>query len=194
AAAVDRGLARDREARWGTAEQFASALRGALVGVTPPSSDAFQATMEARMITDPAASPRVPSIAMPDPSTMRTAPPPVVSTANRNESKSRGALSWAIGLVGIVLAVGGATALVVGFRMRPRASASTVAPTTSAAPSIPVASSPPREGDTALDPTAATSAPPTAAAGAGVARTPAPVAPRPRTGGAGVSFLVTQTV
>ncbi|HEY1959117.1 MAG TPA: protein kinase [Polyangiaceae bacterium] len=196
AAAVDRGLARDREARWGTAEQFASALRGALVGVAPPSSDAFQATMEARMITEPNASPRVPTLAVPDPSTLRTAPPPVVSTANRNESRSRGALSLAVGLVGIVLAVGGVTALVVGFRMRPHATVGSVATSATIAPtpSLVAASSPPREGDTSLDPAAG-----------GTSPSPATVDPHPATsatspartslvGGPGVSFLAIQTV
>src|SRR6185295_8958024 len=90
ASAVDRGLARDREARWQTADQFAMALRGGLVGVTSPSSHAFEPTMHAPS-TNPTPRhsaqtppPPAPPFGVPNPSTLRTAPPPVVSTANRN--------------------------------------------------------------------------------------------------------------
>ncbi len=107
AAAVDRGLARDREARWPTAEQFASALRGALLGIAPPSSHQFEATINA---TAPQLVPpqmTAPShFGAPEPSTLRTAPPPVVNTASRVESRSRGALGWVVGIVAVALLAG----------------------------------------------------------------------------------------
>ena len=183
-AAVDRGLARDREARWASVEQFASALRGALVGVTPPSSDGFQATMDARMITSP---PPVPTLTVPDPSTLRTAPPPVVSTANRVEARSRSALGWVIAILAGLLLLGGAGAIAAVRFLRPSASA--VAPSASAAP-VAVASAPPRENDRALEPLGAGSEPsvaPTATAPVPTHHATAALEPPPTTTG-GIEF------
>jgi hypothetical protein len=42
------------------------------------------------------------------PSTLRTAPPPVVNTANRRETTSRGVLPWVIGVVLVMLAASSA--------------------------------------------------------------------------------------
>ena len=107
ASCVDRGLARDREARWQTADQFSSALRGALLGIAPPSSHQFEPTLDVHSFSPPPYIPTVPSLgAAPEPSTLRTAPPPVVNTASRRETKSRGALSWVVGIVGIALLAG----------------------------------------------------------------------------------------
>ena len=119
AAAVDRGLARDRDARWSTAEQFAAALRGALMGIAPPASQPFAATLEAQIV-----SPRVPTLGVPDPVTMRTAPPPphAPSTASRDERRSTGVLGWVVGAVGLALAAA-AGAVLVTLRLQPQAAA-----------------------------------------------------------------------
>src|SRR6185503_16397482 len=135
ASSVDRGLARDREARWQTADQFAMALRGGLVGVTSPSSHAFEPTMHApssapRAQTPPPPAP-VPTLGpIPDPSTLRTAPPPVVSTASRNERRSSSALVWVATLLAVVFAAGGGGALVV-WRVMKAQTAPVVAATAS---------------------------------------------------------------
>jgi serine/threonine-protein kinase len=125
AAAVDRGLARDREARWQTAEQFASALRGALLGIAPPSSHQFEATIDARQTSSPSA----PSSGLaPDPSTLRTQPPPVVNTASRRETTSRGLLGWVVGLVGLILVASAGGAFAVWRVMSAREAKMTSAP------------------------------------------------------------------
>jgi len=112
AACVDRGLARDREARFQSAEAFASALRGALLGIPPPSSHQFEATLDAQHAS--VSVPGVPaSLAAPEPSTLRTAPPPVVNTASRAESRSRGVLGYVVALVAIVLVASGGGAFAV---------------------------------------------------------------------------------
>jgi len=102
AAVVDRGLARDRDARWQSADEFAAVLRGALLGVSPPSSGAFEPTLHAGSVSSPPMMP--PSV----PSTLRTAPPPVVNTANRRETTSRGVLPWVLGVVLVMLAASSA--------------------------------------------------------------------------------------
>jgi tRNA A-37 threonylcarbamoyl transferase component Bud32 len=127
AAVVDRGLARDRDARWPSAEQFAAALRSALRGVAPPSSQPFAATMNAPLI------PAVPTLG--DPVTMRTAPPPPgPSTASRDEARSRSALGWVVALVFAVLAAASIGLFVGLWLLRPAAPAPTPAPAASAAP------------------------------------------------------------
>ncbi len=151
AAAVDRGLARDREARWQTAEQFASALRGALMGIAPPSSDGFQATLYATNVPMTPLSPRVPTLAVPEPSTLRTAPPPVVSTASRNETRSSGALPWVIGILGVALLASVGGALVAWRVLRPSVNApAPVAVAAATTSTTSVATSPPRENDDAV--------------------------------------------
>lgn len=113
AACVDRGLARDREARWATAGQFAAALRGALSGVMPASSQPFAATLEAQ-----GSSPLVPTLPVPDPATMRTAPPP--PRAPRAASSFVG---WIVGGVGLALAA--AAAVLVTLHTLPPTATST---------------------------------------------------------------------
>jgi hypothetical protein len=169
AATVDRGLARDRDARWATAEQFAAALRGALVGITPPSSQPFEATMMAAGVP----SPRVPTLPMPDPTTMRTAPPPVVHTADRTEARSRASLGWVVGVAGVAF-VAAAGGVIAGWRfLRPSASSAAAPPSTQA-----VATSPPREDDHSLDPPPeGEPAPLNAAVTAATATTPAAATP-----------------
>jgi serine/threonine-protein kinase len=198
ASSVDRGLARDREARWETADQFAMALRGGLVGVTSPSSHAFEPTMHA-----PSSAPRnsaqtppppVPTLGpIPDPSTLRTAPPPVVSTASRNERRSSSALVWVATVLGVVLAAGAGGALVVWRVMKSEAPASVAATATQT-----VATSPPRENDHSLDPppsatSTAASPPPTATATA-TTTTAIGRGTHSVTGGAGVAFITMETV
>ncbi len=208
ASSVDRGLARDREARWQTADQFAMALRGGLVGVTSPSSHAFEPTMHApssapsapRAQTPPPPAP-VPSLGVPDPSTLRTAPPPVVSTASRNERRSSGALVWVAGVIALLFVVGAGSALVMWRVMKEQQT-----PPVTAATATPTFTSPPREDDHSLDtaipaPTATQTqaATPTATATATAPATAATTAigrgtTVPRVGGAGVRFMTLQTV
>jgi hypothetical protein len=169
ATCVDRGLARDREARWQTADQFAMALRGGLVGVTTPDSRAFDATMHAPSTPAPRAQtpppPPVPTLGpVPDPSTLRTAPPPVVSTASRNERRSSGALVWVATLLAVILAAAGGGALVV-WRLMKTATPQSVA-TIATQTSVPTAAT---ASDTAVAPTAASA---TATASATTTATP----------------------
>jgi serine/threonine protein kinase len=198
ASAVDRGLARDREARWQTADQFASALRGGLVGVTSPSSHAFDSTIHApsspnaRAQTPP---PPVPTLGMPDPSTLRTAPPPVVSTASRNERRSSSALVWVATALALIFVAGAGGALVVYRVMKTQMPV----PVSGAATATQTATSPPREDDHSLDTTVPIT--PTTATPTGAAPTPTvsvvkppPPRPPPLVGGAGIAFLATSTV
>ena len=197
ASCVDRGLARDREARWQTADQFAMALRGGLVGVTTPSSHAFEPTMHAPS-SHPSASPRhsaqtpppppVPTLGMPDPSTLRTAPPPVVSTASRNERRSSSALVWVATVLAIVLAAAAGGALVVWRVMKTQTPASVAAiGTQTSAPSSATAPDP----TAAVAPTASATATPTASATATATTTATSIGratPRSLTSGAGIVF------
>ena len=175
AASVDRGLARDRDARWPTAEAFATALRGALLGIAPPSSNAFTATLEAQVMSPP-----IPTLGVPDPATMRTAPPPPrgPSTASRDEARSRSVLGWVVGAVGLVLA-GAAVAVVVTMRTlqpsadhaAPGATGATVAPASSPAVAAPIACAIPSASVAAPTPPSATvavTAAPSPAGGAGI--------------------------
>jgi serine/threonine-protein kinase len=195
ASSVDRGLARDREARWQTADQFAMALRGGLVGVTSPSSHAFEPTMHAPSsnpsapLRNSAQTPPPPVPTPGDPSTLRTAPPPVVSTASRNERKSSGALVWVATLLAVVLAAAGGGALVAWRLMKSQ----TPQPVAAAAQtSVPIAATAP---DTASA-TPTTTAMPTATATATTTATATAIGrgTRSLTGGAGVSFITLETV
>ncbi len=148
AAAIDRGLARDREARWQSADEFASALRGALLGISPPSSHQFAATIHATAPNAVSAPSTDQRDAPPELSTLRTAPPPVVNTASRAESHSRNILGYVIGLVAIVLFASAGGALAVWRVMRAGAPASNaqeidsspITTTTSEPAPIPIAS------------------------------------------------------
>jgi eukaryotic-like serine/threonine-protein kinase len=71
AAAIERGFARDRDARFPSVEAFAIALRGGMLSVPPPSPLAFAPTLDDRS-REPIAR-----------STLRTAPPPVVHSSIR---------------------------------------------------------------------------------------------------------------
>ncbi len=191
ASSVDRGLARDREARWETADQFAMALRGGLVGVTSPSSHAFEPTMHASSSaprnsaqTPP---PPVPTLGPMPPSTLRTAPPPVVSTASRNERRSSSALVWVATALGLVLVVGAGSALVVWRLMKSEASTSVAA--VSPPTSTPISATTPDP-----TPTIASMTPPTATATATTPTAIGRTTPHSVTGGAGVSFLTIDTV
>jgi len=143
AAAVDRGLARDRDARWQTVEQFKGALRGALDGIMPAASHAFLPTLNAGS----------------DPSnvSMRTAPPPAINTSRRTEMHS--ALSWAIGVVGVVSIVGVGAAFMAWRALH-----------TSRAPDTATLTAPPRHVDAPLVASEAPTAPnaPTAQPGSTV--------------------------
>ncbi len=101
AAAVDRGLVRDRDARWQSVQQFKDALQGALVGIVPAASHAFLPTLAA--------------------SSMRTAPPPPMA---RHEGQG-GAVWWAIGIVLMVSLVGGAFAFAMWHTLRTQPAATT---------------------------------------------------------------------
>ena len=108
AAAVERGLVRDPAGRWQAARDFAAALReimpalgtlpsvGSAGGGTAQALVAFEATLDARSV---------------DPTTLRTAPPPVVRSA-RQEPQSRAALMVAVAIIGGSLMLGGALVFV----------------------------------------------------------------------------------
>ena len=189
ASSVDRGLARDREARWQTADQFAMALRGGLVGVTTPSSHAFEPTMHAPSSAPSAPRPSAqtpppPVPTLGDPSTLRTAPPPVVSTASRNERRSSGAFVWIATVLAIVLAAGAGGALVV-WRVMKAQTPATVAAVATQTP-VPIAATAADTTPSATATQAAPTSPPSATAT--MAPTAGHATPHSVTGGAGVAF------
>ncbi|CAN5787540.1 hypothetical protein BH09MYX1_BH09MYX1_60750 [soil metagenome] len=114
---VDRGLARDRDARWPSARAFSDALLGSVSASMVPSRPELDATMDARLPPPPqmpgAYDPHA-AIARTDPpahSTLKSNPPPVSRTTMRSsESKSRFGLILAIvgGLLVIACVAGGA--------------------------------------------------------------------------------------
>ena len=117
---IDRGLARDRDARWPTARAFADALRMSVSASMAPASPGLDATMDVRDVRDVRLPlpPLVPqeqhaAIARTDPpihSTLKSNPPPVARTTLRSsESKSRFGLILAI-VGGLLLVSSGAAA------------------------------------------------------------------------------------
>ena len=115
--AIDRGLARDRDARWGSADEFAHALRSAMVGVTPRlgSMNTMQST------------------------------PPIARTSIRTEPQASSAWKW-IAVAGLVLvAFAGGSAVLWALRGQvAKMQADTSSPPPAASPStaaLPVAPS-----------------------------------------------------
>ena len=120
---IDRGLARDRDARWPSAKAFADALRMSVSASMAPASPGLDATMDVRDVRDlrdvrlplPPLVPHEPNavIARTDPpvhSTLKSNPPPVARTTLRSsESKSRFGLILAI-VGGLLLVSSGAAA------------------------------------------------------------------------------------
>jgi hypothetical protein len=102
ASAVDRGLAQ-RDYRFASAEDFAMALRGALVGTVPSSPHGFEPTLDAQVV------PRADS----NRGSVRTAPPPppIVTTASRREMQSHVSLAWVVAAIGGLVAICGVAAL-----------------------------------------------------------------------------------
>ncbi len=124
---VDRGLARDRDARWPSARAFADALRASVsnVGVAAttggPPSPALDATMDVRMadvrLPPPPLVPHDPNLAQartdpPAHSTLKSNPPPVArSTLRSSESKSRVGLILGVVAALLLVAAGAAAAV-----------------------------------------------------------------------------------
>jgi len=154
--AIDRGLARDRDARWGSADELAQALRAAMVGVAPRlgSMNTMQST------------------------------PPIARTSIRVEPQATAVWKWAAAatLVLVVFAAGSAALWVMRGRMAkvraatsspaedalPAPSASSAATVPATASVVPVAQTAPTATTVAL-PSASVSAPmPAGATGRGI--------------------------
>jgi eukaryotic-like serine/threonine-protein kinase len=138
AAVVERGLARPREMRFASVQEFAIALRSVTTSAETLLSPAWR--------SDPPRAPRMPSNApaayeptlnVHTTGTLGTAPPPIVSTAQRQESQSRSVGTVAVALIGVLLLVAAGAGLAF-WRQRP---ASEVA-SSAVAPIVTVADTP----------------------------------------------------